>query len=482
MPGHRRFGAGWALAGTLFFAALPAARLAAAHDPPRPEDPVADPSPAVILTDPPPLIAGPDTSSPPPDTPPPASPDPDAALDLPWEEPEVDDPGDDEGAPAEETGLHDYAPPAPEGSLPEPVSPDRPATEPAATDAPASLGRDEFRHLATTEPEALGALSIGTPDGGLLFNPVAMPEGDLWTVRDPRESFGTAETVEYIVAAIASVESRYPGSPKIVIGDISRSDGGRLNRHRSHQAGRDADIGLYLRTGEAKTLVKPGKNQLDLPRTWALLRAFITDTDVERVFLDRSLQRVLYAHALATGEDKAWLDDIFGRKDGGKNAIIQHERRHQDHMHVRFYNPSAQEKGRVAYPVLVQAGLLPGPTVVHRVRSGETLSHLARRYGTSTASIKKANGLRGTTLRAGRKYVIPVRKAPVEAAAVIVPPRRLPPDATVATAPAEPVGDEALPAEEERPLPSEPAPGAPGPLETGPPLIGADLDRPPPRG
>jgi len=299
------------------------------------------------------------------------------------------------------------------------------------------LSRDEFHLLAVSQPGALGALSIGTPDGGLLFNPVPMPEGGLWSVRDPRESFGTAETIDYIVTAIESVEARHPGSPRLVIGDISRPDGGRLNRHRSHQAGRDADIGLYLRTGEATTLVKPGKGQLDLARTWTLLRSFVVETDVERVFLDRSLQRLLYAHALESGEDKAWLDDLFGRRDGGKNAIIQHERRHQDHMHVRFYNPDAQERGRVAYPALVQLGLLPGPTVNHRVRSGETLSHLARRYGVSASAIRRANGLRGSSLRAGRKYVIPVRKAPVEAAAVVVPPRRLPPAALVQELPAD---------------------------------------------
>jgi murein endopeptidase len=414
--------------GILVFAAPLAPRLDAADEPPAPEDPqalaavaasdpqtvAADPD-AIVLSDPTPVIAGPETPPLPVDLPPAAAREDETAPELEWDPPSVDDPGDEEAAAPSEPGHHDYDPEAP-----------GPETAPPASSS--LLGRDEFRHLAITEPEALGALSIGTPDGGLLFNPVAMPTGDLWTVRDTRESFGTAETIDYIVAAIEAVEARHPGSPRLVIGDISRPDGGRLNRHKSHQAGRDADIGLYLRTGEALTLVKPGKNQLDLLRTWALLRAFVTDTDVERVFLDRALQRVLHAHALASGEDKGWLDDLFGRRDGGKNAIIQHERRHQDHMHVRFYNPHAQEKGRVAYPLLLAAGLVPGPTVSHRARSGETLSHLAKRYGTSASSIRRANGLRSSILRAGRKYVIPVRKAPTEGAPVAVPPRRLPPD------------------------------------------------------
>jgi len=229
-----------------------------------------------------------------------------------------------------------------------------------------------------------------------------------------------------------------------VIGDLSRRDGGRLNRHRSHQVGRDADIGLYYRSGEAGDFKKPGQNELDLQRTWTLVRALVTDTDVERIFLDRSIQRLLYAHALSEGEDRAWLDDIFGRRPDGEKGIIQHERRHKDHLHARFYNRRAQEWGRLAYPLLVDLELAPGPTVTHRARHGDTLSGLGARYGTSAAKIRAANGIKGSRLRAGRRYVIPVRRVPAESAPVVVPPRRLPPlaaEAARASAPA--VGDPA---------------------------------------
>jgi LysM repeat protein len=65
--------------------------------------------------------------------------------------------------------------------------------------------------------------------------------------------------------------------------------------------------------------------------------------------------------------------------------------------------------------------------VRHKVRSGETLSVIARRYGTSVGAIRQANGLRSTRVRAGRSYVIPIRKAPVDSGPVVVPERRLPP-------------------------------------------------------
>ncbi len=282
--------------------------------------------------------------------------------------------------------------------------------------------------LARQGVTALGPLSIGTPDAGLLVNPLPMPAGPYWTLRHPLESYGTAETIAFIVRAIEDVEARFPGSPRLVIGDISRPDGGQLSRHRSHQAGRDADIGFFYARGTVAEFAPARRRDLDLPRTWALVRAFLTDTDVERIFIDRSLIALLYAYARdREAENVEWLDDVFGRLGGGQKGIIQHVRGHKDHMHVRFYNRLAQEYGRVAYPVLVEDGALPPPRVVHRAHRGETLGSLAARFGTTAAAIRRANGMRGTRLRVGRAYVIPVRSLPEEAAPVVVPPRRLPP-------------------------------------------------------
>jgi hypothetical protein len=43
----------------------------------------------------------------------------------------------------------------------------------------------------------------------------------------------------------------------------------------------------------------------------------------------------------------------------------------------------------------------------HTVRSGDTLSSLARRYGTTVAKIKSANGLKSDMIRDGRSLIIP---------------------------------------------------------------------------
>ena len=294
--------------------------------------------------------------------------------------------------------------------------------EPSAPDAESLVA------LAQSRLADLGPLSIGTPDAGLLVNPMPMPSGPYWKVRNPLEAFGTAETIGYLVTAIEAVEARFPGSPRVVIGDLSRPDGGRLNRHRSHQAGRDVDLGFYYARGEAGDFQLARQKDLDLARTWALVRALVTETDVDRIFVDRSLIAVLYAYARdEEKENRDWLNDVFGRLGEGRKGIIQHERRHKNHLHVRFFNPRAQEYGRIVYPTLVEEGAVPPPRVKHRVRSGETLGQLAARYGTTTTAIRQANGLRTTRLRAGRSYVIPIRRVPADPGPIVIPPRRLPP-------------------------------------------------------
>lgn len=53
------------------------------------------------------------------------------------------------------------------------------------------------------------------------------------------------------------------------------------------------------------------------------------------------------------------------------------------------------------------------PRVVHRVRRGETLSSIARKYQTTIGHLKAVNNLRGSTLRVGARLVIQVGRAAV---------------------------------------------------------------------
>ena len=290
---------------------------------------------------------------------------------------------------------------------------------------------ETLRRLVTTDPRSLSSLSIGRPGAGALLNAVPIPEGPLWRVLDPRRAWASEETVAFLTAAIEKVEERFPGAPPLAIGDVSWEHGGPLGRHRSHESGRDADIGWYFLDGPAKDLRKGDAKQLDLARSWALVRAFVTETDVEHIFMDRKLQALLFHYAVANGENQQWLLGLFGSVSGRSGAIIEHERGHKTHMHVRFFNRRAQEWARAAYPFLVTAGLAPPPVVMHKARRGETLAVVARHYHVSVAAIRAANGLRSSAIRAGRRYRIPVcRSEAPDLPPLPVPARRLPPRET----------------------------------------------------
>ncbi|MDD8027806.1 MAG: penicillin-insensitive murein endopeptidase [Acidobacteriota bacterium] len=289
---------------------------------------------------------------------------------------------------------------------------------------------EELFKIVETDQAALGPMSIGAPGGGILINPVSLPVEPGWTLIDPNGAYTTSETIEFIRAAVGTVHEIFPDTPAISIGDISFQTGGRMKRHITHQSGRDVDFGLYYKSGASAWYVPGTAANLDLPRNWVLLRALLLRTDIETILLDTRIQRLLYAHALRIGEDKDWLDRVFQFAKGSSKALVVHVSGHRTHYHVRFYNRVAQELGRRVYPYLIQSNRIKPPvyTVPHYVRNGETLGHIARRYGTSIRAIQQQNGLSGTLIRAGRSLRIPLLGVRAPAIApVVVPARPFPP-------------------------------------------------------
>lgn len=295
----------------------------------------------------------------------------------------------------------------------------------------ADMSDSEIAKLLSSDPAKLGSMSLGKPNAGALFNAVPLPPGERWKIVNPAETYGTKETVDFIMASINRVHDEFENTGKVYVGDISDKDGGRLNRHVSHQSGRDADLSWYYKeSANCPWWTVGDASNMDLDRTWALIRAFFTETDVQLILIDFRIQGLLYNHAMKKGEDPEWLDRVFQYPQKGGPGIIRHARGHATHVHVRFYNREAQEMGRRAYTMMIKRKMIKPPTyyVYHKVRKGQTLGHLARKYGTSVSAIKRANGLRSTMIRAGKSYKIPkrggVRPAP---GMVVVPPRKIPP-------------------------------------------------------
>jgi len=305
----------------------------------------------------------------------------------------------------------------------------------AAMPAPSALldlSDEELFRFVQSDQASLGSVSIGAPGGGILLNPVPLQADPGLNIVSAEGAFGTAETMEFVHASVAAVGRLFPGTPPISIGDISFEAGGRMKRHVTHQSGRDVDFGLYYKSGAQYGFISGTAANLDLPRNWALVRSLLAFTDIETILLDAGIQRLLYAYALKIGEDKDWLDQVFQVGKGSAKAVVVHVAGHRTHYHVRFYNRVAQELGRRVYPQLVKLERVKPPvySVPHYVRNGETLGHLARRYGTSVRSIQQYNGLPGTIIRAGRTLRIPLRGVSAPALARIVVPARLLPPST----------------------------------------------------
>lgn len=319
------------------------------------------------------------------------------------------------------------------GALGHPSAHAAPASGPASVSANhrsplLSLDDEELLEVIETDPSLLGPLSIGGPGNGRLLNAVAMPEGPRWQIAPNAATWGTSETIDAIRTAIDTVHDLFPDSPPLYIGDISDHDGGRLKRHESHQAGRDADLGFFYANGRGSWFAPGTAANLDLPRNWALVRALVLRADIQTIFLDTRIQKLLYRYAVSLAEDGDWLARIFQCAKGSRDAIVKHIPGHRTHYHVRFYSPVAQELGRRAFPLLVQAQILEPPvyTVRHVARRGQTIGQLAERYGTSVRAIMDANRLATNRLRAGKRYRIPVRAAVAVGQPVVVPRRALP--------------------------------------------------------
>ncbi|MCS6898709.1 MAG: penicillin-insensitive murein endopeptidase [Myxococcales bacterium] len=318
----------------------------------------------------------------------------------------------------------------------------------ARTKPKIELTDEEIARKARTDLASLGSLSVGTPNRGYLINGVQMPPGEHWQIIGAPSTWGTQETIDFITRAILSVNKQFPGSPRLFIGHISARHGGYLSPHKSHQAGRDVDLGYYYNR-EARWFERAHAQNIDLPRTWALVKAFIQDTDVEMIFIDTSIQHLLLRYAVETKEDPSFLDRVFQIRGKSPTPIVRHVKGHATHIHVRFHSPIAQEMARRAQAYLRRPAdaltKAPPPThgsgkggpsaplapdthyVMHKARSGDVLVNLAKHYGTTPEAIVQANQLKGHALKIGHIYRIPV---PAK-----VPPAGKPPEKKAPLAP-----------------------------------------------
>lgn len=203
--------------------------------------------------------------------------------------------------------------------------------------------------------------SIGSPTDGALIGGVALEEGAGLRLRWPDgPRWALPQLVSLLQRAARRVHGLYPGSV-LVVGDLSRREGGALSGHVSHESGRDADVGFYYSDTEGRP-VRPerllpvsatgqvpaaAELRFDEARNWALVETFLTDrrARVQRIFVAEPLKRRLLDFARRRGAPEAVISRAATalRQPGSGPS-------HDDHFHVRIACPPGSDPLCVPHP------------------------------------------------------------------------------------------------------------------------------------
>lgn len=191
--------------------------------------------------------------------------------------------------------------------------------------------------------------SKGSANSGHLVNGEMLSDGLGYRVRTGKRAYGTNQTVSLLRKIITANAKKHPKAGKLMIGDISFKDGGYMRPHVSHQSGRDADVSYYIKdTDTAWRFRAASPRTLNVRATWDLFHAFLETGQVEYIFVDYGLQRVLYEHAKKRGFKETYLGKVFQypRGRGSARGTIRYSRGHDDHFHIRFKCPPANKNCR----------------------------------------------------------------------------------------------------------------------------------------
>lgn len=187
--------------------------------------------------------------------------------------------------------------------------------------------------------------SIGKPWRGRLQAAARLGYGEGYVLRRPNRTYGTRTTVAHVERVLAELRHKFPALHTLAIGDLSLANGGPVSEHRSHQSGRDIDLGLCFHEkpqGYPEHFVVATEPTLDAAATWALISA-LADTEeldggIEMIFLDFAVQGMVYRWAVGEGIDSERLARIFQYPHGRGSGLgmVRHAPNHADHLHARF--------------------------------------------------------------------------------------------------------------------------------------------------
>jgi penicillin-insensitive murein endopeptidase len=208
--------------------------------------------------------------------------------------------------------------------------------------------------LATPTPLAPGVRgSVGVPHLGVQTDAVELPARGNGYVRfrpQGKNYWGVPRLVRLIEGAAAHVAATLPGSPRLVVGDLSARRGGKISGHNSHRTGRDVDLLFYVTTpagvpiqnsgfigheGDSLGFVHETAEfiRLDVPRQWELVKYMLSQSDVgvQFMFASQDVEALLIDYALARGEPVELIYRAQTVLLEPKDSLP-----HDDHIHLRI--------------------------------------------------------------------------------------------------------------------------------------------------
>lgn len=255
------------------------------------------------------------------------------------------------------------------------------------------------RHHTTARAGSLGpsalrfGRSIGSPTEGHLLGGTHLEEAaylrivPAYAPNDVR--WGLEPLVTMIDRAARQVRRQYPDTMTSV-GHLSREGGGEIDRHRSHESGRDGDIAFFVRSSGGRQLLAshfvqfrgdgtavgwPGA-YFDDAKNWLLVSALVTDPEahVTHLFVAAPLRARLLAYAERIGAPAAIRMRAAEVLQQPHGALP-----HDDHFHVRIGCPSHM------------SGCVENPAArAHRVATGAHGRHAAPTHALVTPPPSRA--------------------------------------------------------------------------------------------
>lgn len=222
--------------------------------------------------------------------------------------------------------------------------------------------------------------SIGAPNHGKLSGGVHLEMGPhlrVVSTYGPGDArWGVRELVEAIDRSAREVRKRYPDAV-LGVGHLSHEGGGEIERHRSHESGRDADLAFYLVDVAGRpaardrflTILPNGiaaadsHLRFDDGRNWALVSALVSDPKarVTHIFAVNHLRTRLLAYAARVGAPTTLRARVA-------EVVMQphHALPHDDHFHVRVACPSGSNDC-VEWP-MASGGKTKGPAALAKAK------------------------------------------------------------------------------------------------------------------